>query len=112
MKDLKDNHVVPLQKLLRTENKDKLATYKVQEKEFVFPNSSRLVLGYCDNESDVLQYQGQAYDVIFLEEATQFTEFQYQTLTESNRSSGLCQVKFSPRMYFTCNPRWSRTHLV
>lgn len=104
LKDLKDNHVVPLQKLLRTESKDKIATYKVQEKEFLFANGSRLILGYCDNESDVLQYQGQAYDVIFMEEATQFTEFMYQTLTESNRSSGLCKVKFSPRMYFTCNP--------
>lgn len=104
LKDLKDNHVIPLQKLLRTEEKEKFAIYKVQEKEFVFPNGSRLILGYCDNESDVLQYQGQAYDVIFLEEATQFTEFQYQTLTESNRSSGLCKKEFRPRMYFTCNP--------
>ena len=104
LKDLRDNHVIPLQKLLRTENKDKIATYKVQEKEFLFGNGSRLVLGYCDNESDVLQYQGQAYDVIFMEEATQFTEFMFQTLTESNRSSGLCLTKFSPRMYLTCNP--------
>ncbi|MEG2361825.1 MAG: phage terminase large subunit, partial [Christensenella sp.] len=55
-------------------------------------------------EKDVLQYQGQAYDVIIMEEATQFTEFQYQTLTESNRSSGMCAEKFSPRMYLTCNP--------
>ena len=104
LKDLRDNHVIPLQKLLRTENKDKIATYKVQEKEFLFANGSRLVLGYCDNESDVLQYQGQAYDVIFMEEATQFTEFMFQTLTESNRSSGLCTQKFNPRMYLTCNP--------
>lgn len=104
LKDLRDNHVIPLQKLLRTESDIKFATYKVQEKEFLFANGSRLVLGYCDNESDVLQYQGQAYDVIFMEEATQFTEFMFQTLTESNRSSGLCKVKFNPRMYLTCNP--------
>ena len=104
LKDLRDNHVIPLQKMLKTESSDRIAVYKVQEKEFLFPNTSRLVLGYCDNEADVLQYQGQAYDVIFMEEATQFTEFQFQTLTESNRSSGLCKVKFSPRMYFTCNP--------
>lgn len=104
LKDLRDNHVIPLQKLLKTENKDKIAVYKSQEKEFIFPNGSRVVLGYCANEGDVLQYQGQAYDVIFMEEATQFTEFQYQALTESNRSSGLCKVKFTPRMYFTCNP--------
>ena len=61
-------------------------------------------MGYCSAESDVLQYQGQAYDVIFLEEATQFSEFQKDTLTESNRASGMMAEKFSPRMYFTCNP--------
>ena len=59
---------------------------------------------FYSTESDVPQYQGQAYDVIFMEEATQFTEFQFTTLTESNRSSGLCKDKFTPRMYFTCNP--------
>ena len=91
---------------------EKLATYKEQTKEFLFPNGSRIVLGYCDNENDVLQYQGQAYDVIGMEEATQFTEFQFQTLTESNRSSGMCQVAFSPRMYFTANPRWRRSCVV
>lgn len=102
--ELRENHVIPLRKLLKTDSKEKIAQYKEQSKEFIFPNTSRIVLGYCANEGDVLQYQGQAYDVIFLEEATQFTEFQFQTLTESNRSSGLCLTPFKPRMYFTCNP--------
>ena len=97
--ELRENHTIPLLKLLKG-----IAKYREQSKEFRFPNESRIVLGYCDSEGDVLQYQGQAYDVIFLEEATQFTEFQVQTLTESNRSSGLCQTAFYPRMYFTCNP--------
>jgi phage terminase large subunit len=102
--ELRENHVIPLRKLLKTDSPTKIAQYKEQSKEFIFPNASRIVLGYCANEGDVLQYQGQAYDVIFLEEATQFTEFQFQTLTESNRSSGLCKTPFKPRMYFTCNP--------
>lgn len=104
LNELRENHTTPLQKLLRTKQPDKVATYKDQEKVFEFDNSSRIKLGYCDNENDVLQYQGQAYDVIFMEEATQFTEFQFQCLTESNRSSGLCLTQFRPRMYFTCNP--------
>lgn len=99
LKELRGNHIIPLMQQLNG-----LAEYKAQEKEFVFENGSRITLGYCQAETDVLQYQGQAYDVIFLEEATQFTEFQFQSLTESNRSSGLCKVKFEPRMYFTCNP--------
>ena len=97
--ELKENHVVALIRILKG-----IAQYKESAREFLFPNGSRLRLGYCAGERDVLQYQGQAYDVIFMEEATQFTEFQYQTLTESNRSSGLCRQEFLPRMYLTCNP--------
>ncbi len=96
---LRENHIYPLKKLLKG-----IAIYKSSTREFVFKNGSRIVLGYCSAEDDVLQYQGQSYDVIFMEEATQFSEFQYQALTESNRSSGLCKVKFEPRMYLTCNP--------
>lgn len=99
LKELRENHVLQLQKLLKD-----IAVYKDNTKEFLFPNGSRIVLGYCDNEKDVLQYQGQAYEVIVLEEATHFTEFQFQTLTESNRMSGNLKKAFVPRMYFTCNP--------
>lgn len=104
LNELRENHSVPLQKLLRCKQDERIAQYKDQEKVFEFPNGARIKLGYCDNENDVLQYQGQAYDVIFMEEATQFTEFQFQCLTESNRSSGMCKSAFRPRMYFTCNP--------
>lgn len=97
--ELRENHVLQLQKLLKD-----IAVYKESTKEFLFPNGSRIKLGYCDNEKDVLQYQGQAYEVIVLEEATHFTEFQFQTLTESNRMSGNMKESFNPRMYFTCNP--------
>ena len=99
LKELRDNHILPLQKMLKN-----IAIYKDNTKEFIFPNGSRIVLGYCDTEKDVLQYQGQAYEVIVMEEATHFTEFQFQTLTESNRMSGNLEKKFVPRMYFTCNP--------
>ena len=97
--ELRENHVLVLQAELRG-----IAKFDVMNKEFLFPNGSRIKLGYCAAESDVLQYQGQAYDVILLEESTQFTEFQKDTLTESNRSSGQMKEKFTPRMYFTCNP--------
>lgn len=99
LKELRENHVMQLQKLLKD-----IATFKESTKEFIFPNGSRIVLGYCDAEKDVLQYQGQAYEVIIMEEATMFTEFQFQSLTESNRMSGNMKQEFVPRMYFTCNP--------
>lgn len=99
LKELRENHVMQLQKLLKG-----IAVFKESTKEFIFPNGSRIVLGYCDAEKDVLNYQGQAYEVIVLEEATMFTEFQFQALTESNRMSGNMKDEFVPRMYFTCNP--------
>lgn len=102
--ELRENHVIQLQKLLRTKQDNKIAEYRESTKEFIFPNGSRIKLGYCDNENDVLQFQGQAYEVIVMEEATHFTEFQFQALTESNRMSGNMRKTFNPRMYFTCNP--------
>ena len=93
--ELKENHVLPLRKLLKD-----IALYKESDKVFEFPNTSRLKLGYLDSESDVLQYQGQEYDVIFLDEATQFTEFQFNTLTACLRGAN----NFPKRMYLTCNP--------
>ena len=105
--ELTENHVNPLLKLLKG-----IATYNKQEKVFSFPNGSRLKLGYCANEQDVLQYQGQAYDVIGMEEATMFTEFQYNCLRESNRSSGLMKERFAPRMYLTMNPGGVGHHWV
>ncbi len=96
--ELRENHIIPLQKALNG-----IAIYKDSTKEFTFKNKSRIKLGYCLNESDILQYQGQAYEVIGMEEATQFTYMQYIALTESNRLSG-STANFVPRMYFTCNP--------
>ena len=105
--ELTENHVNPLLILLKG-----IAKYNKQEKVFSFPNGARLKLGYCANEADVLQYQGQAYDVIGMEEATMFTEFQYNCLRESLRSSGLMKEAFNPRMYLTCNPGGVGHHWV
>lgn len=97
--ELKENHLLPARMLLKD-----IAKYSGIDKAFQFPNGSRLKFGYCRNDSDLLQYQGQAYDVIFLEECTQFPENVFTTMTESNRTSPVIRVPFKPRMYFTCNP--------
>lgn len=97
--ELRENHLLPMMTLLKG-----VAVYSAGEKEFRFPNKSRIKLGYCDSENDVLQFQGQAYEVIGLEEATHFTEFQFLAISESNRASGNMKIRFRPRMYFTCNP--------
>nr|DAR09046.1 MAG TPA: Large subunit terminase [Caudoviricetes sp.] len=93
--DLYQNHIRELSKMLAG-----TARYVDKTKEFQFSNGSIIKLGYCQSESDVLQYQGQEYDIIFLDEATQFTEYQFETLTACLRGAN----DFPKRMYLTCNP--------
>lgn len=95
--DLWNNHVLELRKVLEPA---KIATYRDSEKAMIFPNGSRIRFGYCASESDVLQYQGQEYDIIFIDEATQFTEFMYNCLVACNRGAN----DFPKRIYITCNP--------
>ncbi|MBO4343896.1 MAG: phage terminase large subunit [Clostridia bacterium] len=93
--ELRDNHIRPL----LSELKD-IAQYNDTRKTFDFPNGSRIKLGYLDSENDTYQYQGQEYDVIAIDEATQLTEFQFQTLKACLRGAN----SFPKRMYLTCNP--------
>ncbi len=102
--ELRENHILPMQQELHG-----MVSYNGTQREFVFPNGSRIKLGYCDKEADVLQYQGQQYDVIGLEEATHFTESQMQFLTTCNRN---VRTDFTPRMYYTCNPGGVGHHWV
>ena len=93
--EVEDNHVRPLRALLTD-----VAEYREKDKSFRFPNGSTLRFGYCDAESDVGRYQGQEYDCIFLDEATQLTEYQFQTFKGCLRGVN----DFPKRLYLTCNP--------
>ena len=94
--DLRENHILPLRADLPVE----IAPYKETEKSFAFINGSRIRCSYFATDADALQYQGQEYDVIFLEEATQFTEFAFNILKACLRGAN----DFPKRMYLTCNP--------
>lgn len=94
--DLRENHIIPLRADLPVE----IAPYKETEKSFAFINGSRIRCSYFATDADALQYQGQEYDVIFLEEATQFTEFAFNILKACLRGAN----DFPKRMYLTCNP--------
>lgn len=96
LKQLYENHERPLAAELNG-----FANYNSTRHEFTFPNGSHILMGYCENENDVYQYQGQEYDVITFEEATQFTPWQMQYLSTSCRST---RTDFKPRLYYTCNP--------
>ena len=93
--ELRENHINPLLSDLNG-----IAKYKVSDKTMVFPNGSRILFGYCENETDALRYQGNEYDIIALDEATQFSEAIFSMLKASVRGVN----GFPKRMYLTCNP--------
>ena len=62
--ELRENHLIPLMAELGTTTKDGFAKYDRDSNSFMFPNGSRLKLGYCDNDTDTIQYQGQSYDCV------------------------------------------------
>ena len=95
--ELRENHVLPLFELVV---KNGLAKYSETHKAFTFSNGSIIKLGYLDSENDPLQYQGQEFDIIALDEATQMQERAFSVLSASLRGAN----GFPKRMYLTCNP--------
>ena len=93
--ELRENHIVPLM-----EDLNGIARYRSTDKTLVFPNGSRILFGYCENETDALRYQGNEYDVIAIDEATQFPEAVFEMLKASVRGVN----GYPKRMYLTCNP--------
>jgi phage terminase large subunit len=93
--ELKANHIVPI----LSEYGD-ILRYSAGESAFIMDNGSRIDCGYCDSERDALRYQGQEYDIIAIDEATQLSEMQFSCLKAALRG-----VRDMPRrMYLTCNP--------
>ncbi len=77
-----------------------LATYSDKDKILVFNNGSSISFSYCARDSDLDRLQGVEYDVIFLDEATQLSEFQMKAICACLRGVN----DFPKRIYYTCNP--------
>ncbi|MBE6612026.1 MAG: hypothetical protein E7632_06005 [Ruminococcaceae bacterium] len=95
LSELRQNHVLPLLREI-----GRAVPYASGERVFRFKNGSRIDLGYLSCERDTLRYQGQEYDIIAIDEATQLTESQFSALKGCLRGVG----NFPRRMYLTCNP--------
>lgn len=93
--ELVNNHINVL-----TGELNGIARYNKGEKVFTFLNGSILKFGYCSGDADLLQYQGSEWDVIFLDEATNLSEYQMKTITACLRGAN----RFPKRVYYTCNP--------
>lgn len=93
--ELMNNHI----RILRRELLG-IAQYSDHGKLLKFGNGSTIQFAYCAKDSDLDRLQGVEYDVIFLDEATQLSEYQMRTITACLRGVN----DFPKRVYYTCNP--------
>lgn len=101
--ELYENHIHPLCEQLHAHDRNKrnrLATYNDSKKHLVFPNRSRILFRYCENEKDAARFQGTEVDVMFVDEATHQSEESIRKLNACVRGVN----KFPKRTYYTCNP--------
>jgi len=94
--ELYANHIKPLLATLPS------GSYKYNDtkKEMRFANGSQTLFRYCNNDRDLLNYQGTETDILYIDEATQFTEEQFRVLVACVRGAN----DFPKRVYLTCNP--------
>lgn len=78
------------------------AEYKEAQREWVFPSGAKIIFGYCERDPDVLQYQGQEFQWIGIDELGHFaTSYVYEYLTSRLRSP---DKGLSCYMRASCNP--------
>ena len=93
--ELINNHI----NILRVELLE-IAKYNDKDKVLKFGNGSSINFAYCARDTDLDRLQGVEYDVIFLDEATQLSEYQMKTIVACLRGVN----DFPKRVYYTCNP--------
>jgi len=79
-----------------------------------FANSSRIIAGHFQKESDIDAYLGLEYDVVGIEEATTLTHRKYVDISTCCRTS---KSNWRPRIYSTSNPggvghEWYRAQFI
>jgi hypothetical protein len=101
--ELTENHIIPLCSMLNCyapNKKDRVASYNDSKKHITFPNGSRILFRYCDNDKDAERFQGTEVDALFIDEATHQSEEKYSKLTACVRGVN----DFPKRIYLTMNP--------
>lgn len=57
------------------------------KRRWILPTGSLIQFCHCQREADVYRYQSQQFDLLLLDEATHFTEFQVRYLRTRNRAT-------------------------
>ena len=93
--ELQANHIKPLKAMLPQGS----YRYNDSKKEMYFPNGSQILFRYLANDKDLDRFQGTETDIMFIDEATQFTEEQFRMLMPCIRAVN----QYPKRIYLTCN---------
>lgn len=93
---VESNHIEPIKRMVPPE----LASYNGTTHTMTFTNGSVIRFGHWNGEDSEREYNGQEYDWIFIDEATQFSEEAFRLLGGCLR--GVNEIP--KRMYLTCNP--------
>lgn len=96
MPELRANHI----NILKTEIPRSIAVYNQQERTFFWKNGSTIKFDYCDNDNDLMHFQGTEYDVIFFDEATNLLQEWIEKIVVCCRGVN----GFPKRIYYTFNP--------
>ena len=94
--ELEENHIGPIVRMVPPE----IGTYLATTRRMTFFNGSSVKFGHWAGELSELEYQGQEFDWIFIDEATQFTERAFNYLKGCLRGVS----PYQKRLYLTCNP--------
>lgn len=99
--ELINNHIRPLREtFVKSGLMPEYVKYNDKEKRYTFFNRSTITFMYCSRDSDLDRLQGTEWDCIFLDEATQLSEYQIKSITACCRGVN----DFPKRVYYTCNP--------
>ena len=93
--ELVNNHIIQLKAATLD-----TARYNEKDKALKFQNGSTINFMYCAKDADLDRLQGVEYDVIYLDEAGQLSEFQMKSIGACVRGVN----PFPKRMYYTMNP--------
>lgn len=80
-----------------------IAKYSDKNHRWSFPTISQFQFYHCENERDVYSYQSQQFDILLVDEGTQFTQFQIDYLITRNRAT-VDYPTFKPFCVIASNP--------
>ena len=93
--ELRANHITEMCRMCAD-----IATYSETKKELAYINGSTVKFANCRYDKDLDKFQGIEADVVFIDEATQFTREMFDRICACVRGVN----DFPKRIYLTCNP--------